>query len=85
MSAYMAGTIVDSITITPHDTNALSKVVNVIYIGGAGSGNLKVRLFPSGTIQAFTGLTAPFMLQVQCDLVYDTDTDVTGLVGGIRG
>lgn len=84
MSAYMAGTVVDAFSVTPHDSNVLTKVANVLWIGGAGSGNLKVRLYPSGTIQAYTGVPVG-RFQVQCDMVYDTDTDVTGIVGEIRG
>lgn len=84
MSAYMAGAVVDAFSITPADATLLTKVANVLWIGGAGSGNLKVRLHPSQTLQAFTGVPVGWF-QVQCDMVYDTDTDVTGIVGCIRG
>lgn len=84
MSAYMAGRIVDAFSITPHDTNELSKKTSCLWIGGAGSGNLKVRLWPSGTTIAYTGVTTG-RFQVQCDMVYDTDTDVTGIVGEVIG
>lgn len=84
MSAYMAGAVVDAFDITPADAVHLDKVADVLWIGGAGSGNLKVRLHPSGTLQAFTGVPAGWF-QVTCDMVYDTDTDVTGIVGCVRG
>lgn len=84
MSAYMAGAVTDAFSITPHDSNTLSKVADVLWIGGSGSGNLKVRLYPSGTTQAFTGVPSGWY-QVTCDMVYDTDTDVTNIVGCIRG
>lgn len=83
-AAYMAGTVVDAFSVTPHNSNTLSKVVNVLWVGGAGGGSLKVRLYPSGTTQTFTGVSAGWF-QVQCDIVYSTDTDVTGIVGCVRG
>jgi hypothetical protein len=84
MSAYMAGRVIDAFTVTPHDSNTLSKVANALWIGGEGSGNLKVRLYPSGTIQAYTGITSGRQ-PIQCDIVYDADTDVTGIVGEVIG
>lgn len=73
----------DAFSITTTDTlDELPTVVRAIYIGGTGSGNLKVRTF-SGNDVAYTGLVAGMTVVGAFRKVWKTGTDVTNLIGHI--
>lgn len=69
----------DGAAVTPHDTTALARMTKALYIGGAGTGALKVRT-KLGNDLTFAGLTANTILPIQVDLVYSTGTGVTNIV-----
>ena len=67
--------------ITPSDTASLqSGTGNGIWIGGAGSGNLTVKMV-SGAIVKFQALPAGVLLPICAVQVFATGTDVTSLIG----
>lgn len=63
--------------VTPHDTN--DNIFMALWIGGAGSGNLKVTT-PGGDTLTFSGVTVGFF-PVATSVILDTGTDVTDIVG----
>lgn len=66
-------------SVTPSDSVNL-ETAGILYIGGAGSGNLKVDLIETGTV-TFTGLTAnSWIKDIRVKKVYDTGTDVTNIL-----
>lgn len=71
----------NAFAVTPSDTanNEFTYISEYFWIGGAGSGNLKV-LTAGGQTVAFTGVTAGYFW-IRARQVFDTDTDVTGIVG----
>lgn len=62
------------------DSNSNSFVSNALYIGGSGSGGLKVDMAEGPTGITFAGLTAPFLLPIRVTKVYATGTNVTNIV-----
>lgn len=72
-----AVTTSDSANLT--DANSNPYVASALYIGGSGSGNLKV-VTEDGETVTFTGLTAPYLLPIRVTKVFATGTDVTGIV-----
>ncbi len=69
----------NGVAVTPSDTDDLAKPA-ILYIGGAGSGNLKVDLVHSGTV-TFVGIPANTWIdRVRVKRVYDTGTDVTSIL-----
>ncbi len=67
-----------AVSVTPHDSNNL---VNggILYIGGVGSGNLKVTT-KSGKTVAFVGVTVGWFGSLEVERVWSTGTDVTNIV-----
>lgn len=71
----------NAVAVTPSDSADLNPFACFgIYIGGTGSGNLKVDVVGSGSAIVFKGLTAGTFLPVQVRRVYSTGTDVTDIV-----
>ncbi len=69
----------NGVAVTPSDTVDLAKP-SILYIGGAGSGNLKVDLVHSGTV-VFVGIPANTWIdRVRVKRVWDTGTDVTSIL-----
>lgn len=64
--------------ISPHDTNALSKVTRAIYVGGAG--HLTVTMH-DGTVVTFPSVLAGSLLPIRVRLVMATNTTATNIVG----
>ncbi len=65
--------------VTPSDTVDLPNS-GILYIGGAGSGNLKVDLIDGGTV-SFTDIPAGTWIdRVRVKRVYATGTDVTSIL-----
>ncbi len=65
--------------VTPSDTVDLPNS-GILYIGGAGSGNLKVDLMQAGTV-VFTGIPANTWIdRVRVKRVWSTGTDVTSIL-----
>jgi hypothetical protein len=83
----MAGnTYQNGVAVTPSDTvniggsGALANLeYDALYIGGAGSGGLKV-LTAAGQDLTFAGLTANTLLPIRVKRVYSTGTNVTNIV-----
>ena len=63
--------------ITPHDTNTVGPFA-YLYVGVQGA--VKVRTM-DGTTVLFAVIPAGTTIQIEYDLVYDTDTDATSIVG----
>ena len=64
-------------SITPHDTNNLTKAVQAIYIGG--SGDIKVEM-KNGDVVTFTAVPVG-VFPIQVNKVYLTDTTATNIMG----
>ncbi len=65
--------------VTPSDTVDLPNS-GILYVGGAGSGNLKVDLIHGGTV-VFVGIPANTWIdRVRVKRVYATGTDVTSIL-----
>lgn len=64
--------------VTPNNSTDLATTDVVLYIGGAGSGNLKVNTAGGETV-TFTGVGKGFF-PVRVNRVWSTGTDVTGIV-----
>lgn len=69
---------VDGFSITPHDSNELTTPTRGIYVGVTG--DLKVRLFPSGTTLTFVAAPVGYH-PIRADLVYSTGTTATSILG----
>ena len=67
---------IDAAAVTASDTAVLHPT-RAIWVGG-GTGTVKVRMI-SGNDCTFTGV-AGILLPIQCDKVYSTGTDATGIV-----
>lgn len=70
---------IDAAAVTPSDTNALPQPCRALYIGGSGSGALKVITLGGSTV-AFAGLVAGVTLPLACQQVLATGTNVTNIV-----
>lgn len=64
--------------VTPHDTNALTRGADALYIGGAG--NVKVTTSLGDTV-TFVGVGAGSVLPVRVTLVFSTGTTAASIVG----
>lgn len=64
--------------VTPNDSTDLATTDVLLYIGGAGSGNLKVDTAGGDTL-TFAGVAVGFF-PVRVTRVYATGTDVTSIV-----
>lgn len=68
------------VAVTPNDTTDLSRSpTRGLFIGGAGSGALKVDLADGSTV-SFASLLANTLLPIAVTRVYATGTNVTGVV-----
>lgn len=67
-----------SVTVTPHDSNALAKTTRALYVGGAG--NLKVTM-RDGSTPTFTAVPAGLLLPISVTHVWSTGTTATAIVG----
>jgi hypothetical protein len=67
----------DSLNLVDAHSNPFA--ASALYIGGSGSGNLKVTM-EDGETEVFAGLTAHFILPIRVSRVWSTGTDVTGIV-----
>lgn len=65
--------------VTPSDTVDLATYARALYIGGTGSGSLKVTTVGGSTI-TLVGLTAGTLLPIRVKRVFAADTNVTGIV-----
>ena len=65
--------------VTPSDTVELTNSSRALYIGGAGTGALKVTTV-DGTVLTFAGLTVNTILPIAVKLVWSTGTGVTAIV-----
>lgn len=70
----------EAFAVTPDNDTDLALATRGVYIGGAGSGNLKVDMIGSGTV-TFAGLTANTILPIRVTRIYATGTDVTAIIG----
>ena len=64
--------------VTPHDTNQLTTYSRALWIGGAGSGGLKVTTV-DGSVLTLAGVPVG-LLPIRCKIVWSTGTDVTSIV-----
>lgn len=69
-----------AVEITPNDSADLTDPVSALYIGGSGTGGLKVDM-ASGETVTFAGLTANTVLHIAVKRVYSTGTGVTSIIG----
>lgn len=69
-----------AVSITPSDSDNLADPISALYIGGAGSGALKVDMVNGDTV-TFAGLTANTILPIAVKKVYATGTNVTSIIG----
>ena len=70
----------DAVAITPSDSADLTDSVSALYIGGSGTGALRVDTL-SGTTVNFAGLTAGTVLELAVKKVHSTGTGVTAIIG----
>ena len=68
---------IDAAAVTASDTTVYDPPIRALWVGG-GTGTVKVRMV-SGNDCVFTGV-AGILLPVQCDMVYSTGTDASGIV-----
>lgn len=68
-----------AVSITPSDSADLTDPVSALWIGGAGSGALKVDTVGGDTI-TLTGVPAG-LLELAVKKVYSTGTNVTAIIG----
>lgn len=66
--------------IVPSDTAPLPNITRGIWIGGTGSGNLKIA-GPTGNTVTFTAVSAGTLLPIRISTVFATGTTVTNLIG----
>jgi hypothetical protein len=74
----VSGPIQGGAAVTTHNTNELSTYSRALWIGGSGSGNLKVTLV-SGDVITLAGVSVG-LLPLRCKIVWATGTDVTNIV-----
>ncbi len=67
----------EAASVTPHDTNDLSKTTRAIYVGSGG--DLKVDMAKSGTV-TFVGVPTGTVLPIRAERVYATGTTATSIV-----
>jgi hypothetical protein len=65
-------------TVTPHDTNELPHYSRWLWVGGAGSGALKVTTVDGFTV-ALAGVTVGWH-RIAAKVIWSTGTDVTNIV-----
>lgn len=65
-------------SVTPDDSNDLAKG-GVLYIGGAGSGGLKVTT-KQGQVVTFAGVGVGWFGDLEVERVWSTGTNVTNIV-----
>jgi hypothetical protein len=73
------GPYIDGFAVTPSDTVDLAEMASALYIGGAGSGALRITTARGNTLN-FAGLTANTVLRVKARRVHSTGTNVTSIV-----
>lgn len=66
------------VSITPHDSNKLTKPIRALYVGA--SGDVKIMDMVGATI-TLVGLAAGIFHPVCAQQVYSTGTTATGIVG----